>query len=178
MDAQDGRVLLPPDGLPVIERSAVRLVVLDANGKLLLFHTRDQWQPDLGTWWELPGGGIHPGETYLEAAVRELREETGIVAEPSQVGLPAWRRRASFRYRQARHLQDEVVATVHLPVPGPDIDESQRLDYEKEDYFGYRWWPVPEVLGSSERFYPGRLPVLLGHFLDGNDIDEPFELWS
>lgn len=179
MDTANGRpVPLPDDGLPVIERTAVRLAVLDAKGKLLLFHTRDPCNPGLGTWWELPGGGIEPGETYHDAAVRELREETGIIAARSQVGPPAWRRRASFRYRQERRLQDEVVVTVRLPAQGPGIDESQRLDYEKEDYHGYRWWPVQEVLSSRERFYPGKLPALLGAFLGGQEIDEPFELWS
>lgn len=179
MGTASGRpVPLPDDGLPVVERTAVRLAVLDAEGNLLLFHTRDPGNPGLGTWWELPGGGIEPGETYLDAAVRELREETGIIAARSGVGPPAWRRRASFRYRQERRLQDEVIATVRLPAQRPGIDESQRLDYEKEDYFGYRWWPVPEVLSSRERFYPGKLPALLGAFLGGQDIDEPFELWS
>ncbi len=176
--ASGGSVPLPDDGLPVIERSAVRVVVLDAEGRLLLFHTRDLCIPSLGTWLELPGGGIEPGETYHDAAVRELREETGIIAARSQVGPPAWRRTASFRYRRERRLQDEVIVTVRLLAQGPRIDESQRLDYEKEDYIGYRWWPVQEVLGSGERFYPGRLPALLGAFLDGQDIDEPFELWS
>ncbi|HEX8008148.1 MAG TPA: NUDIX domain-containing protein [Trebonia sp.] len=177
-NASGGSVSLPDDGLLIIGRSAVRLVVLDAEGRLLLFRTRDLCNPGLGTWWELPGGGIEPGETYHDAAVRELREETGIIAVRSQVGPPTWRRRASFRYRQERRLQDEVIVTVRLPAQGPGIDESQRLDYEKEDYIGYRWWPVREVLSGGERFYPGRLPTLLGAFLDGQDIDEPFELWS
>lgn len=169
--------MLPPDGLPIIERSAVRLVVLDAQGKLLLFHARATDHPGLGTCWELPGGGIDPGETYLDAAIRELREETGFVAAPSQVGPPRWRRRASFRYRQARHVQDEVIVMVRMPMPSPDIDESRRLDYEREDYFGFRWWPVPEVSSSGERFYPAHLPTLLGAFLEGKEIDEPFEFW-
>lgn len=173
----DGSVSLPDD-LPVVERSAVRLVVLDVSGRMLLFHTHEPDHPDLGAWWELPGGGIEPGETYRAAAIRELREETGIAAVESQVGPPAWRRRASFRHRRTRHLQNEVVVPLRLAIPGPDVDESQRLDYENEDYFGYRWWAVAEVASSGERFYPGRLPALLGPFLDGVEIDEPFELWS
>lgn len=177
-EVEAGRPASFPDRLPLVERSAVRLVVLDADARLLLFHTRDPDHPDLGTWWELPGGGIDPGETYLEAAIRELREETGIAVEPSQVGPPTWRREASFRHRQTRHVQDEVIVLLRLAVAGPPIDESRRLDYELEDYFGHRWWPTPDVVGSDERFYPGRLPVLLRPFLDGEQIHEPFELWS
>ena len=37
--------------------------------------------------WECPGGHIEPGETPLEAARRELYEETGIRAEPSEFQL-------------------------------------------------------------------------------------------
>ena len=152
--------------------------MLDTAEKVLLFHTHDPDHPRLGTWWELPGGGIDPGETYLGAAIRELHEETGIVAEHFQVGPPNWRRQASFVHRQHRKLQDEVIVTVQLNVPGPVVDEAKRLEYEREDYFDFRWWSRPEISASRERFYPGRLPVLLDAFLDGEQIDEPFELWS
>jgi 8-oxo-dGTP pyrophosphatase MutT (NUDIX family) len=167
-----------PHDLPVIIRSAVRLVVLDEQDRVLLFHTHDPDHPDLGRWWELPGGGVDHGETYLDTAVRELYEETGILATADQVGPPNWRRRASFKHRQVRHLQDEVVAVVRLDGLGAAIDESHRLDYELEDYFGFRWWPVADIIASPARFYPGRLPELLATFLAGVPIDEPFELWS
>ncbi|MCC8251537.1 NUDIX hydrolase [Saccharothrix luteola] len=178
MAVEDGLPVSLPDDLPILERSAVRVVVLDVHDRVLLFHIRDHDHPDLGTWWELPGGGIDPGETYQDAAIRELREEAGIVAVASRLGPPNWRRRASFRSRQRRHLQDEVIVTLRLPIPGPDIDGSERVEYEREDYFDFRWWPTAEICASRERFYPGRLPVLLPAVLEGQEIDEPFELFS
>jgi 8-oxo-dGTP pyrophosphatase MutT (NUDIX family) len=171
-------VIQIPDDLPVIERKAVRLVVQDVLGQVLLFRTRELSMPELGYWWELPGGGIEEGETYVDTAVRELREETGITIEPHQVGPARWRRTASFRHRGSRRLQHEVVAIVGLDVVGPDIDGSERLSYETEDYVDFRWSSVGDIVASSDRFYPGRLPHLLPDFLAGQAIDEPFELWS
>ena len=167
-----------PDDLPVVERQVVRLVVLDTASRVLLFHTHDPTAPDLGEWWELPGGGIEADETYVDAAIRELGEETGIVATAEQVGAPTWQRHATFRYRGERRLQHEVVVTVHLSTAAPSVDGALRVGYEAEDYFAYRWWAVDEIAGSSERFYPGRLAELIGTFLGGETIDEPYEVWS
>jgi 8-oxo-dGTP pyrophosphatase MutT (NUDIX family) len=167
-----------PRDLPILERDAVRVVVRDSEDRILLFHTHEVTAPELGVWWELPGGGIDEGETFLDTAVRELREETGIRVSAARVGEPSWRRTACFRHREIRHLQHEVVVEVRLDVPGAAIDEAERLDYEKEDYFDFRWWSIGDVIGSSEQFYPRSLPALLQRFLDGEEIDEPFELWS
>ncbi len=170
-------VELPAD-FPIVERSVVRVVVHDRAGRVLLFKTRDITAPELGEWWELPGGGIDDGESYLEAALRELREEAGIMASADQVGLPTWRRTASFRHRSSRRLNHEVVVAIALDELAPPISEEGRLDYEKEDYFDFRWWPVADIEASEGRFYPGRLPQLISAFLKGQEIDESFELWS
>jgi 8-oxo-dGTP pyrophosphatase MutT (NUDIX family) len=162
----------------VVERDVVRAVVLDVEERLLLLHTQDLFHPEVGLWWELPGGGIDPGETYTETIIRELGEETGLAVNPAQVGAPTWRRQASYAWRGERRISNEVVVPVRLPWPAPLLDETGRTAYEKEDYVGYRWWPVPEVVASDCRFYPGRLPGLLTAFLAGEEIDEPFELWS
>jgi 8-oxo-dGTP pyrophosphatase MutT (NUDIX family) len=167
-----------PTDLPIVERDVVRIVVRDVQDRILLFHTRELSAPELGTWWELPGGGIEPGETYVDAALRELREETGIAGLPEQVGPPTWRRIGVFRHRGVRRLQHEVVCELRLTGPGREIDEAGRLEYEHEDYFDYQWWPIRDVLNSGERFYPGSLPRLLGRFLTGEQLDEPVEVWS
>lgn len=164
--------------MQIIERDVVRLVVLDHDDRVLLFHTRDPTYPEQGTWWELPGGGLDPGETYREAAVRELAEETGIRIDPEQVGPPTWRRRATFRYRGQRRINNEVIVAVRLTTAGPAVVGDARVGYEDEDYFDFRWTPVTEVTASTDQFYPGRLPALLGPFLAGEQIDEPYEEWS
>jgi 8-oxo-dGTP pyrophosphatase MutT (NUDIX family) len=160
-----------------LERDAVRVVLADASGRVLLFHVVTAEEAP-GGWWELPGGGIDPGESYLEAAVREIREETGLVIDAAQVGPPAWRRDSTWLSRGKRRLQHEVVVLARVAQEQPAIVDGGRTPEEVEDYVTARWWRVPEIAGSQALFYPGRLPELLPRFLAGEVIDEPFERWS
>lgn len=172
------RVLDLPDDLPVVERDVVRVVVLDSDNRVLLFRAQEFIHPEVGEWWELPGGGIEPGETFRQAATRELLEETGLQVAPEMIGPAAWRRSASFRHRDTRRLQHEVIAIARVGVPQPDLDVSRQLPHETEDYLYWIWASVGEIVASTERFYPGRLPDLIPLLVAGVTIDEPFELWS
>lgn len=159
-----------------VERSCVRVVLQDSGGRILLFRTEDPDEPH--HWWELPGGGIEPGESYPQAAVREVAEETGLVIRPDQVGPPRWRRQATWVARGIRRLQHEIVVQVTVDADRPAIIDGGRTPEEREDYTDAQWWAVADVLASAERFYPGRLPQLLPAFLAGAQLDEPFERWN
>lgn len=54
---------------------AVSAVVTDENGSILLILRTDNG------YWSIPGGGVIPGESLKAAAVREVKEETGIDCE-------------------------------------------------------------------------------------------------
>lgn len=66
-------------GSAVVEGMGVRAgvgVVIRGQGDTMLLEKRR----DCG-WWGLPGGRVEPGESLVEAAVREVREETGLTVE-------------------------------------------------------------------------------------------------
>jgi ADP-ribose pyrophosphatase YjhB (NUDIX family) len=54
---------------------SVTAVVTNKAGELLLVHKTDNGL------WALPGGGMDPGESIAQAAVRETKEETGMEIE-------------------------------------------------------------------------------------------------
>jgi 8-oxo-dGTP pyrophosphatase MutT (NUDIX family) len=154
------------------------VVLLDASGRVLLFLTVDPGAPDVGTWWELPGGGMEPGETVAVTAARELAEETGLALSPEAFGPPLWTRTATYVRRGRRVLQHEHVVLARVAADQPAPSKDARTPEELEDYTGHRWWTVEEVVVSDERFFPGRLPEILPAFLAGEQVAEAFEWWS
>ncbi|MEU4227552.1 NUDIX hydrolase [Nonomuraea sp. NPDC026600] len=70
-------------------RVAAYAVCID-QGKILLA----RWVGPDGRLWTLPGGGIDHAEDPLDAAIREVEEETGcIIAVESLLGMDTIRRR-------------------------------------------------------------------------------------
>ncbi len=64
------------DAVPPGYRPNVGVVLIDARGRVFAGQRVDQTVPA----WQMPQGGIDPGETVRAAALRELEEETGVAA--------------------------------------------------------------------------------------------------
>lgn len=83
-------------------------VILPRNGRVLLTH-QDEPEPE----FQLPGGGIDPGESPLRALHREVIEETGWrIASPRRLG--AFRR---FAYMPEYDLWAEKICTIYVARP-------------------------------------------------------------
>lgn len=65
-------------------RLAVRALILDAGGRLLLVNAYPGGRSDL---WCAPGGGCEAGQSLPENLVREVREETGLEIEVGPAAL-------------------------------------------------------------------------------------------
>ena len=65
---------------------AVFIAVVDSAGRLLI-HRRSESKDLWPGWWDIAVGGVvGAGESYDAAAIREVREEIGVVAQPVPLG--------------------------------------------------------------------------------------------
>jgi len=134
-------------------RSAVGIMLLNQAGQVFVARRIDM--PTVAAW-QMPQGGIDPGETPRQAAFRELREEIGtdkaeILGEsrvwlkydlPAELGRGVW----GGRYRGQRQKWFAMRFT------GDDADIDLATDHPEFD--AWKWVPpeqLPEVIVPFKR---------------------------
>ncbi|WP_242607849.1 NUDIX hydrolase [Xylanimonas ulmi] len=142
------------DGLR--HRRAARVVVLDDAGRVLVVRGHDADQPER-SWWFTLGGGIDPGESEVEAALRELREEAGIALTPADLVGPVMTRAGYFHFFAETCRQDEVFFLARVP-EGVEPDDAGWTDVEREVLDQMAWLSPIELREQPLEVFPTALP--------------------
>lgn len=157
--------VLGEDGLR--RRRAARVVVVDDAGRALLVRGHDADQPER-SWWFTVGGGIEPGESDVEAALRELREETGLVLGPDDLAGPVMTRAGYFHFFAETCRQDEVFFLARIPA-GTEPDDAGWTDLERSVLDGMAWLTPAELRAQPLEVFPIALPDVVERLAAGWD---------
>lgn len=157
-------------GRSAVERLTARVLLVDDHDRALLFASVSE--DDGATFWYPPGGGLEPGETYEQAGIREVQEETGLT-------LPALPPPFAFR-RDTRTMagtEYEFVEQWHLVrVPEFTINTDGFNDAERATIQRHQWWTVNEMRATTDRLTPTTLADLMEVLLRDGTRAQPWEL--
>lgn len=140
-------------------RPSSRLLVIDAEERLLLFKFEHRSGTLAGeAFWATPGGGLDPGESFEQAACRELLEETGLLlAHP---GPQIAQRTVCFTLPSGEIVEaDEryfLIRVSELAVS----NENWTL-VERDVMIEHRWWRPSDITSAAEQIWPDNIATLL-----------------
>lgn len=132
----------------VLRHRAVFILVRDSHGRVLV-HRRSNDKDLWPGWWDIAVGGVVvAGESYDDAARRELSEEAGICVEPSRVSAGAY--------------DDSEVSLVARCY---EVRHDGAVEARDGEVAEFRWVSTAELrdLMERERFLPDSLALLGPH---------------
>ena len=153
------------------------LILLDGDGRVLLFKVEDPavfrpGDPSSPVFWVTPGGSLEAGEGHLDAARRELWEETGIAGvEPGP-----WVAVCEPVLNWAGELIRAHDRFYLIRLGSAAVTLERLSDDERGVYRAHRWWAVDDLRASGERVVPPGLGDLLARIVAGDVPPHPVRL--
>jgi len=140
-------------------RPSSRLLVLDPGSRVLLFRFAFKRGALAGRdYWATPGGALEAGETFSDAARRELFEETGLTLDV--VDAPVAEREFVLLMPDGeRVLADERYFLVHAV--NNALSKDHWTIWETEVMVDHRWWSASDLVSTREVIFPESLIDIL-----------------
>ncbi|MGY4708500.1 NUDIX hydrolase [Mycolicibacterium sp. CBM1] len=153
-----------PDAEPAQRRTSARVVLLDEHGAVLLFCGTDPAKTGGAAprWWFTVGGHAQPGERLVDAAVREIAEETGLQVDPAAMVGPVWRRDSMIDFN-ATVIDSQEFYFLHRTTRFEPATGG-RTELELRYIHGHRWCDcatIAQLAAAGETVYPLQLGELL-----------------
>src|ERR1700687_5634676 len=143
---------------PMRRRPSSRLLVIDRNNRVLLFRFAFERGPLAGTrYWATPGGALEAGESFADAARRELFEETGIVTDALGQEI------AEQEFVLQLHDGEYVIAEERfflVRVADQSLSREHWTTVEIKVMTDHRWWSVEELASTQETGFPETLDTI------------------
>ena len=137
-----------------VPRPAARILLVDAADRVLLFRFT---APDRPPFWCTPGGAVDPGESYADAARRELREEVGLDRD---CGPEVAQRTVEFlTFEGVEVVADE--RWFRVDVAALEVDSAGHTPLERRVMTSWRWFTPADLAAHPEQVWPEDLAALL-----------------
>lgn len=150
---------------PGQHRETARILLINRRGQVFLLLTHFDPEVGLPPRWITPGGGIDTGESPIEAAVRELWEETGLAVSQEALGEKLAEISGRWDWGDGLNHHTYVDHFYKLFVEDFELDDSGWTDDERRDVLEYRWWDIAELTATQESIGPHGLAELISnHF--------------
>jgi 8-oxo-dGTP pyrophosphatase MutT (NUDIX family) len=141
------------------KRPSARLLIVDRENRVLLFKFEFHHGSVAGQrFWATPGGGLDAGESYEDAARREMLEETGVSIDDP--GPQVAQRTATFQTPDGEMVSaDERFFLIR--VDRLEISVERWTDLERQVTADHRWWSLADLRSTGEQVWPQDLEKML-----------------